>query len=137
MPPDFSDEVVCIDFDGVLRSYNGYDQPVGPGDEPVRGSRDAVEWFVRHKAKVVILTARPERNHWSVRQWLTKHGFPPGLEVTNVKPPAHLYIDDRACRFEQSVPEASWASAMMLFDDSVKMRRAQVREEERIAGEGR
>ena len=45
-----------------------------------------------------MLTARDPGNHPKVKQWLMANGFPP-MEVTNVKIPAFMYIDDRAIRF--------------------------------------
>ena len=95
---------ICVDFDGVIHSYTSPWQEGKIPDPPVPG---ALEWLAEmvKKFKVVILTARGKDKDQGalVRLWLIEHGLPSGvaleLEVTNVKPPALLYIDDRAYRF--------------------------------------
>jgi hypothetical protein len=102
---------VAVDFDGVIHSYTspwaGAD--VIP-DPPVPG---AIEWLleISKKFTVVLFTTRGETNagQYAVRAWLDKHGWPSGRawpDVTNSKPHALVYIDDRAWRFEGRFPTA-------------------------------
>lgn len=95
---------VCVDFDGVIHSYTSPWQEGSIPDPPVPG---ALEWLAEmtKKFKVVILTTRGKDKEQEalVRLWLIEHGLPSRvaitLEVTNVKPAALIYIDDRAYRF--------------------------------------
>lgn len=46
-------KTICVDFDGVLNEYNGYEE--GNLGEPLSGSQDFIK-KLRGKYKVVILT---------------------------------------------------------------------------------
>lgn len=90
---------IAVDFDGVLHNYTpdgSWPECTGP---PVEGS---LAWLreIRRDFKVVVLSARARSDEGAaaISAWLTKRGVP-GLEVTAVKPPALVYIDDRAYRF--------------------------------------
>lgn len=85
-------KIICVDFDGVLNEYNGYEE--GNLGKPLSGSQDFIK-ELRKKYKVVILTSRPKEQ---VINWLTDNGFP-SMKVTNNKVPAVAYIDDRAIPF--------------------------------------
>ncbi|MCU1273832.1 MAG: hypothetical protein JWO48_1263 [Bryobacterales bacterium] len=89
--------IVCVDLDGVLNLFDGwksaeYFHPPRPG---------AAEFLRRLNEmgyRVVIFTVR-----WAphVEQWLREHSLAEYVsEVTDKKPPAHVYIDDRAVCFE-------------------------------------
>lgn len=88
-------ERICVDFDGVLNEYNGYEE--GNLGKPLSGSKDFIK-ELRKKYKVVILTSRPKEQ---VSDWLRNNGFP-SMKVTNRKIPAVAYIDDRAIQFNGS-----------------------------------
>lgn len=95
-------KTICLDFDGVLHAYS---RGWGDGsvyDEPMPGAVDAVRKLSEHY-KLIVQTSR--KNLDDVREWLGRHGFP-FMVVTNEKPPAVLYIDDRGLRFE------SWEQVM-------------------------
>lgn len=85
--------VVCIDFDGVLNNYKFYDPDnlyeVRPGAKKFINT-------LRFLYRVVILTARDTEK---VKEWLQENDIIVD-EVTNVKPPALCYVDDRAVRFD-------------------------------------
>lgn len=94
----FEGKTVVYDFDGVVHSYtSGWTGPV-PTDGPEQGVRESIEWFVERGAKVVIMTTRAqtEEGRHATLDWLDKHEFPAGIEVTDRKVPAVAYIDDRA-----------------------------------------
>lgn len=80
-------KTICVDFDGVLNEYNGYEE--GNLGEPLSASKEFIRQL-RKKYKVVILTSRPKEQ---VIDWLNNNGFP-SMEVTNRKIPAVAYIDD-------------------------------------------
>lgn len=103
---------LCVDFDGVLHDFDGrwkgHSSILG---EPVKG---ALEWLacVTVDYDVVILTTRGATvlGQEAVKRWLERYGFPEEslgeLVVTDEKPPALLYIDDRAWQFEGTFPTA-------------------------------
>ena len=109
---------IAVDFDGVLHSYtspwvNEYTIP----DPPVPG---AIAWLgeMSKKFDVVIFTTRGKtsRGRMAVKKWLWEHGVSaPGADtwsdlpyrVTHEKPPALVYLDDRAMRFEGTFPTAA------------------------------
>jgi len=91
-------KTICIDFDGVI-----HDNPRGfqHGDiygKPSKGAVFTINNLVRNGYKVVVLTARGEEYWDRVSLWLARNGFPQ-MEITNVKPPAQCYVDDKAIRF--------------------------------------
>lgn len=88
-------KTICVDFDGVLNEYDGYEE--GDLGEPLTGSKEFIK-ELRRKYKVVILTSRSKEQ---VIDWLNNNDFP-SMEVTNRKIPAVAYIDDRAIRFNGS-----------------------------------
>ena len=85
-------KTICVDFDGVLNEYDGYEE--GNLGEPLSGSQDFIK-ELRRKYKVVILTSRQKEQ---VIDWLNNNGFP-SMKVSNRKVPAVAYIDDRAIQF--------------------------------------
>jgi len=87
---------VCVDLDGVLNTYDGWRGP-DHYPPPRPGARDFLEQLFLRGYRVVILTTRDIDKTWT---WLREHDM--GLfvaYVTNEKPPAVAYIDDRAIRF--------------------------------------
>lgn len=95
---------VAVDFDGVLHSYTSpWVNAETIPDPPVPG---ALEWLAEIAAdfNVVIFTTRgktPEGQR-AVRHWLHENGWSAGMNatVTAEKPPALIYLDDRAYRFD-------------------------------------
>lgn len=86
---------IALDFDGVLHKYNGWQD--GKIDGPIPGARDAVIEMLRRGQEVVIFSTRDPH---MIRSWLVLHGFPQGLEITNVKKPFYVIVDDRAHAFQ-------------------------------------
>lgn len=97
---------IAVDFDGVLHSYTSpwVAADVIP-DPPVEG---AIEWLneISKHFEVIIFTTRgkTEAGRCAVRGWLGVHGFEFIGEITATKPPALVYVDDRAWRFEGRFP---------------------------------
>lgn len=86
---------IAVDYDGVLNRYDGWK---GPNDHPP--IRVGARQFLRDLAatyRVVIFTTRPIEG---VQNWLLQHDLHEYVaEVTNTKPPALVYLDDRAITF--------------------------------------
>lgn len=87
---------IAIDFDGTICKRNGIPTIMEDTDEPVDGAKDAIKLLLKQGHDVWVFTSNPYID--DVSTWLEKYGFP-DLEVTNIKKPAHVYIDDRALRF--------------------------------------
>jgi hypothetical protein len=91
---------VCLDFDGVLHSYHsGWQGAEVIRDPPIHGTREAVARLRQHY-RVVVYSARcctPE-GRGAVESWLRKHDIEVD-EVCEHKPPALVYVDDRAIPF--------------------------------------
>jgi hypothetical protein len=92
---------VCLDFDGVIHSYtSGWNGGAPPRDRPSDGALDFVNSLLSGGFRVVYLTVRAETEHGKdgVQKWLVRYGFPLA-EITDKKPPAIAYVDDRAVAY--------------------------------------
>ena len=88
--------IVCVDLNGVLDSYTGWKHP-DHWDPPRAGAREFLESLTARGFAVVVFTTR---HHVQVRAWLDEHGLMPYVsDVTRTKPPAHVFVDDRAVCF--------------------------------------
>jgi hypothetical protein len=93
--------VACVDLDSVLLHHNPEDGTSRLG-RPLSLGRKLTH-FLKHKGfRVVVLTSRRGRyKHGMIHQHLASLGFMVD-HVTNVKPPADLYADDKAVRVEKN-----------------------------------
>ena len=87
---------IAIDFDGVIHKYSKGWLDGSIYDVPMDGAKETIDNLINEGHTVIVSTARP--NIEDIKPWLIKNGFP-DIEVTNRKPPAKIYIDDRAIRF--------------------------------------
>jgi hypothetical protein len=97
-------KTLAIDFDGVLSAYTGWKGDMAPLDPPLPGAIEFLEACVAHGFAVTIFTTRPEQ---LVSEWLEAHAPQIGysqIGITNKKPPAWLYIDDRCFLFKGTFP---------------------------------
>lgn len=87
---------VLIDWDGTIGTYDGkYVKDVVGA--PMEGARAAIYSLVeRDGFEVKIFTTREAE---IIAPVLSEFGFPK-LEITNIKSPAFVHVDDRALRFE-------------------------------------
>lgn len=118
MKPKNERYTIAVDFDGVIHSYQTpwVATHIIP-DPPVEG---AIEWLWEtiQKLDVVIFSTRCRswRGRWAMRKWLKKHAqglyyedASGGIGLESVrfsyeKPPALVYLDDRAMRFAGTFP---------------------------------
>ncbi|HJT86777.1 MAG TPA: hypothetical protein VJ732_02950 [Bryobacteraceae bacterium] len=94
--PDDSKPLVCVDLDGVLNAYDGW-QGADFFHPPRPGAGEFLKRLNELGYRVVVFTVR-----WAphVERWLEHHGLSAYVsEVTDRKPPAHVYVDDRAVCF--------------------------------------
>lgn len=94
-------KTIAIDFDGVIHKYSKGWHGGSIYDDPVEGAMEAMCHLHGKGYEIVIFTTRI--NFGEIKQWIISH-LPDShkdidFEVTNIKPPAVAYIDDRAIRF--------------------------------------
>lgn len=96
--------ILCLDFDGVVHDYKRGWQDGAIYGEVTDGFR---RWAERARAYFTLIIhtsrARTEDGAEEVMDWLKKRDLD-WIEVTTVKPPAFITIDDRALTFT-----GSWA----------------------------
>ena len=97
-------KTIAIDFDGVVHKYSKGWQDGEIYDEPVEGALRGLLELCMKGYKIVIFTTREDTT--SIKEWIHRKYdfyFPNQeifeFEVTNKKPPAIAYIDDRGIRF--------------------------------------
>ena len=97
-------KTVVFDFDGVIHSYaSGWQGIDVIPDEPVQGIKEALEEIHNAGYKVVIVSTRCTDfvGEEAIIKWLIKHGLICYVDkVCKEKPPAIVYIDDRAICFD-------------------------------------
>jgi hypothetical protein len=114
---------IALDFDGVLHSYSSGWTGVIPFDPPVRDlggmkAQDFCQALLDKNHEIVVHTCRADTDNGKavVRDYLRHHKFPKIMwgpvyaeggvligyecEITDRKPRADVYIDDRGLRFE-------------------------------------
>lgn len=88
--------VVCVDLNGVLDSFRGWHGPKH-WDPPTPGAEEFLRELNERGFRVVVFTTRWELD---ARAWLAEHGLLGYVsEITDLKPAAHVFVDDRAVCF--------------------------------------
>lgn len=94
--PDSERLIVCVDLNGVLDTFTGW-KGADHFDPPRPGARDFLLALRARGWRVVIFTTRFADDVW---QWLERHHLRPLVDdVTDRKPAAHVFVDDRAVCF--------------------------------------
>ncbi|MGE3957175.1 MAG: hypothetical protein AB7H96_10695 [Vicinamibacterales bacterium] len=88
--------IICVDLNGVLDGYTGW-RGAAHYDAPRAGARAFLEALGARGYEVVVFTTRHPDGVW---RWLREHELDSLVrEVTDRKPPAHVFVDDRAICF--------------------------------------
>ncbi len=88
--------LACVDLNGVLDSYVGW-QGAKHFDPPRPGAQEFLDALRARQFDVVIFTTRYPADVWD---WLRRHALDHLVaDVTDRKPPAHVFVDDRAVCF--------------------------------------
>jgi hypothetical protein len=99
MGEDETRPVVCVDMNGVLDMYTGW-KHADYWDPPRPGAAEFLQRLRGSGFRVVVFTTRYADHVW---QWLHTHGLAAYVDaVTDRKPPAYVFVDDRAVRFTGS-----------------------------------
>lgn len=106
------DRTLAIDFDGVIHDLTTKSEVPNPGSPPmgipIYGAIESMQWLHSIGKKLVIFTTRGG-SPAHVENWLNFYNIPFD-EVTNIKPAAALYIDDKAVKF------TSWEQIINLHE---------------------
>lgn len=89
--------ILAIDFDGVLHDFK---HPVegrrmGP---PMTGAKEKMVALKNAGHELIVHTVWEPKSWPTITAWLAYYAIPYDL-VTNVKPNADIYLDDKAVRF--------------------------------------
>ena len=93
---------IAIDFDGVINSFKSGWKGAEFTDEPVNGAFEAINTLLNKGYNVVIYSTRAETAEGknTIYNYLLENGINISeIEVTDKKPIALVYIDDRAIKF--------------------------------------
>jgi phosphoglycolate phosphatase-like HAD superfamily hydrolase len=97
-----SKQTIVFDFDGVIHSYtSGWKGTTKITDPPVPGIKEAIDEIRAAGYEVVVVSTRcaVTDGKLAVANWLQEQG----IQVDDIcahKPPAIVYIDDRAICFD-------------------------------------
>ena len=87
--------VIMIDLDGVLDDYKKYDNNI---PRIKNGAKEFIKnLYETNKYDLVLFTTRSPKlvTHWLIDNNIDKYF----VDVTNIKYPAKIYLDDRAIQF--------------------------------------
>jgi len=89
-------KTILIDLDGVLNNYTCYDENnIPPIKDGVREFLQKI--YITNEYDIVLFTTR---NLLLATMWLIENKIDKYFkDITNIKIPAYIYIDDRAIRF--------------------------------------
>ena len=97
-------KTVVFDFDGVIHSYtSGWQGIDNIPDPPVPGIEEALKEIHDAGYEVVIVSTRCSEalGLFAINTWLEYHGlFQYVDKILKEKPPAIVYVDDRAICFD-------------------------------------
>ncbi|MFA7382969.1 MAG: hypothetical protein WC001_05925 [Desulfurivibrionaceae bacterium] len=94
-------KTICLDFDGVIHSYfSGWKGVTNIPDPPTIGCRESICTLRSKGFKVVVHSTRcqTQGGRSAIKDYLAKHDIEID-EICEHKPPAILYVDDRAIQF--------------------------------------
>lgn len=97
-------KTVVFDFDGVIHSYtSGWAGETKISDPPVSGIENALKEMHESGYEIVIVSTRCKTalGRTAIESWLDMYGLSAYVDrVCKEKPPAIVYIDDRAICFD-------------------------------------
>lgn len=91
--------ILAIDFDGVIHDHKNpvKGRRMGP---PIAGSKEALKKFKERGDTIIIHSVwAGEKGAPTIMGWMEFWDIPFD-NITNIKPQADVYLDDKAVRFE-------------------------------------
>ena len=95
--------ILAIDFDGVIHDYKNPIEGRKMG-APIVGTRDALLSFRQRGHKIIVFSVWADISKRKVISDFMNYYRLPFDSITNIKPDADFYIDDKAIRF------SSWSN---------------------------
>lgn len=95
-------KTIAIDFDGTIYSYkSGWLGADKLPDPPVEGAKSALKELKNRGYRIVVFSHRAtdSAGKEAIKKWLDEQSIKVN-EVTDIKPSAEVYIDDRGLKFE-------------------------------------
>lgn len=88
---------IAIDFDGVIHDYKKTEEGhcMGP---PIPGALEALKALWKAEHTVIIFTCRGDATE-HVRAWFKHYDCRYWDQITDLKPRADIYIDDKGLKF--------------------------------------
>jgi len=124
MPTAPSKLLIALDFDRVVhKALSKWTTAHDVNDDPVDGAFDFIRGALDGGFGVVLHTARARTDSTVPRiySWLRAHGLEEKycwqVEITALKPAAHVYIDDAAWRFDGRWPSLDEIRALRPWND--------------------
>jgi len=94
-PTSIKNKIIMIDLDGVLNNYTYYNK------ENMTTLKKGAKEFLKTLSNDYTLILFTSRNLKSTAKWLIENDIDKYFaDITNIKRPAYLYIDDRAINFK-------------------------------------
>ena len=95
-------KTIAIDLDGVLDNYQKYDEEKIPKIR--HGAKEFIQELYELNYDLVLFTTRPSKK---AKKWLIENEVDCYFsKVTNEKPLAYIYLDDRAIQFNGDYKKA-------------------------------
>ena len=89
-------KTIAIDLDGVLDEYTGK-----YNENNIPDIRDGAKDFIIKLSKDYKLILFTTRESFKAKDWLIENDINQYFsDITNIKPPAFIYLDDRALKFD-------------------------------------
>jgi hypothetical protein len=98
-------KTIAVDFDGVINSYKSGWQGPNETDEPVLNAAEGISGLWNRGNKIIIFSTRANTHEGTdtIREYIRRHTendlLANSIEITDKKPIADVYIDDRAIPF--------------------------------------
>lgn len=91
--------IIAIDFDGTIHDFKHPVKGRKMG-EPINGAREALKILKSKGYEIIVFCywAYNERSIKTISDWMNYFNLPYD-DITNIKPDAKAYIDDRGIRF--------------------------------------
>lgn len=99
VPTDVKKRTIAIDFDGVIHRYSeGFKGKDNAYDPPNENITEALDHFKSKGYRLVVFSTRPKE---VIADWLKNYDLGNYFsDITDIKIPAKIYIDDRGYKFE-------------------------------------